>query len=283
MESLANAMEKLIRRVLVQSGKCPECSEPLYSWRAKNKDGSERCKPTCMSCGYKALRVKEDIQTERIYNDSLKARALSFFQNGSVLTDKTLFKCKMENYHVVDQETKIALERAKSFVNDVLLNHPAHFILSGKSGSGKSHLSMATAWEILERSNYDKKILFISYQELLEQIKFSYNNSELRKEIEGSLIADIKTTDLVVFDDIGAELGSGVSNSRQFTNNTLNTLLEARQNKATIITTNLSGPELREAYGERIVSRIFKNSEGYALKFQQTADKRIKPVKGSIA
>ena len=27
MESLANAMEKLIRRVLVQSGKCPECSE----------------------------------------------------------------------------------------------------------------------------------------------------------------------------------------------------------------------------------------------------------------
>ena len=80
MESLANAMEKLIRRVLVQSGKCPECSEPLYSWRAKNKDGSERCKPTCMSCGYKALRVKEDIQTERIYNDSLKARALSFFQ-----------------------------------------------------------------------------------------------------------------------------------------------------------------------------------------------------------
>ncbi|HBK5271941.1 TPA: ATP-binding protein, partial [Enterococcus faecium] len=242
-----------------------------------------RCKPTCMSCGYKALRVKEDIQTERIYNDSLKARALSFFQNGSVLTDKTLFKCKMENYHVVDQETKIALERAKSFVNDVLLNHPAHFILSGKSGSGKSHLSMATAWEILERSNYDKKILFISYQELLEQIKFSYNNAELRKEIEGSLIADIKTTDLVVFDDIGAELGSGVSNSRQFTNNTLNTLLEARQNKATIITTNLSGPELREAYGERIVSRIFKNSEGYALKFQQTADKRIKPVKGSIA
>lgn len=142
---------------------------------------------------------------------------------------------------------------------------------------------MATAWEILERSNYDKKILFISYQELLEQIKFSYNNSELRKEIEGSLIADIKTTDLVVFDDVGAELGSGVSNSRQFTNNTLNTLLEARQNKATIITTNLSGPELREAYGERIVSRIFKNSEGYALKFQQTADKRIKPVKGSIA
>lgn len=58
MESLANAMEKLIRRVLVQSGKCPECSEPLYSWRAKNKDGSERCKPTCMSCGYKAFVLK---------------------------------------------------------------------------------------------------------------------------------------------------------------------------------------------------------------------------------
>lgn len=39
MESLASTMEKLIRRVLVQSGKCPECSEPLYSWRGKIRTG----------------------------------------------------------------------------------------------------------------------------------------------------------------------------------------------------------------------------------------------------
>lgn len=66
MESLANAMEKLIRRVLVQSGKCPECSEPLYSWRAKNKDGSERCKPTCIDERFWvfAVPVEEGLEQE---------------------------------------------------------------------------------------------------------------------------------------------------------------------------------------------------------------------------
>ena len=48
MESVGEIMEELIRKILKQNGKCPECNEPLYSWRTKNKDGSERCKPTCM-------------------------------------------------------------------------------------------------------------------------------------------------------------------------------------------------------------------------------------------
>ncbi|HAV0196048.1 ATP-binding protein, partial [Enterococcus faecium] len=75
METVGEIMEKLIQKVLVQRGECPECGQPLYGWRTKNPDGSERCKPTCMQCGYKALRVQEDLQTERIYNESLKARA----------------------------------------------------------------------------------------------------------------------------------------------------------------------------------------------------------------
>lgn len=283
MESVGEIMEELIRKILKQNGKCPECNEPLYSWRTKNKDGSERCKPTCMKCGYKSLRVQEDLQTERIYNDSLKARALDFFKGGSVISNQSLFDCTLEKFKVVDQETEIALEKAKSYVNAVLLNKPAHFVLTGKAGSGKSHLGMSVAWEVLKRTNYDKKILFISYHELLEQIRFSYNNADIRKVIEGSLIADIKTADLVILDDIGAELGKGVSSSKDFGTSTLNSFLDARQNQATIITTNLSSEELVNAYGSRIVSRIFMNSEGYTIKFQKTADKRIKPVKGSIA
>lgn len=142
---------------------------------------------------------------------------------------------------------------------------------------------MAAAWEVLKRSNYDKKILFIGLQEMLDQIKFSYNNPELRKTIEGSLIADIKTADLVIIDDIGSELGKDASDSRAFGINTLNSFLDARQNLATIITTNLLGEELKKAYGTRTISRMFVNSDGFTMVFSQTADKRIKPVKGAIA
>lgn len=276
MEDLAKGMQALISKVLVIKGDCPKCGDPLYSYRAKNKDGSERCAPTCMKCGFHDLKLKADLQTEKKYNDSLKKKVLNFFKYGSVITDKALFDCTFENYKVIDSETKAATDIAKNFVNAVLNGEPVHMALNGKSGSGKSHLSMAATWEIIEKSGYNKKCLFISYRELLEQIKFSFNNEQLRKQIQGSLMADIKTADLVVIDDLGAELGGTTySDSTNFNNDTLNSILEARQNQALIITTNLTGKEMAEAYGERIVSRIFKNSKGYTFKFQKTADKRL--------
>lgn len=60
------------------------------------------------------------------------------------------------------------------------------------------------------------------------------------------MIADIKTADLVIIDDIGSELGKDASDSRAFGINTLNSFLDARQNLATIITTNLLGEELKK-------------------------------------
>ena len=152
-------------------------------------------------------------------------------------------------------------------------------ILSGKSGVGKSHLAMSTAWEVLEKSNYDKRCLFISYAELLEQLKFAMNDEQARKEITGSLMAEIKSADLVVLDDLGAELGvkqiDDRNKSTNFNNDTLNRIVEARQNKATVFTTNLTGKEMSQAYGERILSRIMSNSQGFVMKIEGTSDKRV--------
>ncbi|MEQ7093806.1 ATP-binding protein [Enterococcus gallinarum] len=279
MESLAAGMQILIEKVLVVRGECPDCQKPLYGYKAKNKDGTERCAPVCMACGYYDMRRKEDIETERIYNESLKNKAINFFKFGSVVTDKSLFDCSFENYKLIDAETETAAGIAKSFVEAVLKGEPKHFALNGKSGSGKSHLAMAATWEIIKKSDYNKKCLFISYRELLEQIKYSFNDEQLRKEIQGSLMKDIKTADLVVIDDLGSELGgTKFSSSTNFNNDTLNSILEARQNQAIILTTNLTGNEMREAYGERIVSRLFKNSKGFAFKFVTTADKRLRAV-----
>ena len=279
MESIAKGMQILIEKVLIVSGECPECGGNLYGYRAKNKDGSERCAPTCMKCGFYDLKRKEDIQTERIYNESLKNKTLNFFKFGSVITDKSLFDCSFDNYKIIDVETETAVNITKSFVEAVLSGEPKHLALNGKSGSGKSHLAMAATWEIIKQSDYDKKCLFISYRELLEQIKYSFNDEQLRKEIQGSLMKDIKTADLVVIDDLGSELGGTTySSSTNFNNDTLNSILEARQNQAIILTTNLTGKEMKNAYGERIVSRLFKNSKGFAFKFVTTADKRLRAV-----
>ena len=134
----------------------------------------------------------EDLETEKMFNDSLKARAINYLKYSSLYTDKNLINCRFKTYKTVDTETKLAFEIANRATTEILLNKPIHMILSGKSGVGKSHLAMSTAWEVLEKSNYDKRCLFISYAELLEQLKFAMNDEQARKEITGTLMAEIK-------------------------------------------------------------------------------------------
>ncbi|MBU5364267.1 ATP-binding protein [Enterococcus devriesei] len=279
MESLGQAMQKIIDRVFITVGSCPDCGAEMYQWRQKMPNGEDRCGPTCMICGHKELKKKQDYDTRIMYNESLKKRALNYFKFSSLVPDKALFNKRMKEYLRVDQETKDALETAKRAVNEILLGKPVHAVFTGKSGTGKSHLAMAIAWEALERSNYEKNVLFVNYRELLDQLRFAMNDKEAHKQIQGALIADLKTVDLVIIDDIGAELGGNkVSDSSRYNNDTLTGILEARQNMATVITTNLTAKELQEAYGERILSRILQNSQGFVVSMKTTKDKRLMGV-----
>lgn len=255
---------------------CPTCGATMYVWKdplnGKPRDGG---RPTCEACGYKDQQKRNDIETNQRYITSLKKRALLFFKNGSIVPDKELFTKSLSNFKPVNQETKIALNTAKRYSKEIIKGGKHHLILSGNAGVGKSHLSMGVCWQVLEDSNYDMKCLFINYRELLEQLKFSFGDEQARKRLQGDLIADIKTIDLVVIDDLGAELGGVVNKgASNYNNDVLYSILEARQNKALIVNTNLSGKEVKKYYGERVVSRILNNSKGFSIRFEQTTDKR---------
>lgn len=277
MQSIGQAMQQIIERVFTVVGACPDCGEDLYQWRQKLANGEDRCGSTCMSCGYKALKKKQDLETIRMYNESLKKRAINYLKNCSLIPDKSLLDESFKSYKIVDTETKIACETAKRAVNEILLDKPIHLVLTGKSGTGKSHLAMSIAWAVLEKSSYQKNVLFVNYRELLEQLQFAMSDAETRKAITGNLIAEMKTASLVVIDDIGAELGGTTAKeSSRYNNDVLTGILEARQNMATVFTTNLTAKELRQAYGERILSRILKNATGFTVKMSQTDDKRVR-------
>lgn len=276
MEDVGAVMQRIISQRLKVVGNCPNCGNELYLWKNKNKDGSERCPPTCMVCGYSDLQRRVDNQTAKMLSDSAKARTLNMFKNGSMISDKSLFDSNFDNYNVVDAETKIAKNKAMFFAKEILQNKNLHMVLSGKSGTGKSHLSMATCWKVLEESGYQKKCLFINYRELLGELKNAFNDPIMYKLLNQSLLQDIKTVDLVVIDDLGAELGGAVTSSATtYNNDTLYSILEARQNKPLIVSTNLTSSEIKKAYGERLLSRILKNSTGFLVQMKETKDKRI--------
>ncbi|MDT2738309.1 ATP-binding protein, partial [Enterococcus pseudoavium] len=134
MESLGRAMQKIIDRVFITVGSCPDCGAEMYQWREKLPSGEDRCGPTCMICGHKELKRKQDYDTQVMYNESLKKRALNYFKYSSIVPDKTLFDKRMKGYTVTDQETKNALEIAKRAVNEFILGKPVHVVFTGKSG-----------------------------------------------------------------------------------------------------------------------------------------------------
>lgn len=280
MESLGQAMQKIIDRVFITVGSCPDCGAEMYQWREKLPSGEDRCGPTCMICGHKELKRKQDYDTQVMYNESLKKRALNYFKYSSIAPDKTLFNETFKTYKILDDETREAFETASKAVESISGNEPTHLVLTGKSGTGKSHLAMAAAWKVLEESNYQKNVLFVNYRELLEQLRFAMNDREVQRQIQGDLMAELKTADLVVLDDIGAELGgNSVTDSTRYNNDVLTGILEARQNMAMVITTNLTAKELRHSYGERILSRILKNSQGFTVAMKNAADQRIRGMK----
>lgn len=276
---MGQAMTQLINKLLIVVGECPQCGSDLFQWRQKMPNGEDRCGPTCMSCGHKELKKKQDYQTIEIYNESLKKRAINYFKYSSLVPDKSLFNESFETYKILDDETRIAFETAEKAVEMMIFDKPTHLVLTGKSGTGKSHLAMGTAWKVLQKSNYQKNILFVNYRELLEQLRFAMNDREVQKQIQGALIAELKTADLVVIDDIGAELGGNkATDSTRYNNDVLTGILEARQNMAMIVTTNLTAKELKNSYGERILSRILKNSQGFTVAMKSAVDQRIRGI-----
>lgn len=276
MENLGDAMARMMNKFLKKVGTCPMCNGDLLAWKGKNKDGTERCAPTCVACGYSVLKRKADRETQQIYDKSLKARALNLFKNGSMIADKNLFNKTFENYKLLDEEAKLAKQKADEFIGCVLNGEPRHFVLTGKSGVGKSHLSMAVSWAVIEQSNYDKKVLFINYQEFLSELKKAFKDEIMYKLLHQSLMQDIKTVDLVILDDLGAELGGTAdSGATSFNNDILYSILEARQEKALLVNSNLNSKEMNNAYGNRIMSRILNNSQGFLIRNKSSLDRRI--------
>lgn len=137
---------------------------------------------------------------------------------------------------------------AKTYAKHFGKKYKGHnMLLSGKTGTGKTHISTSIAKCIIEQG-YD--VLYDSVQNVVsafetDKFKSGYGHHEpiAEKYLE---------CDLLLLDDLGTEYSS------QFTVACLYNLINTRQNKglSTIISTNLTPSELSEKYDDRIYSRI---------------------------
>ncbi len=237
MNAQNEANKRKKAELLAEKGFSADCLEPQYTCRECSDTGRKngilcRCyKEVCRSEAQKELAASSGSSACSFDNFDLSYYA----DNGA--EDGTNPRRKMNNYY------NFCTNYASSFS----LASPS-IIMIGKTGLGKTHLSLSIAKSIISNEKASFGVVYAPAQKLvsnLEREHFSYSGSD-------SFMRKYTDCDLLIIDDLGAEFPS------QFTVSAIGNLINERlyENRPTIISTNLTGKELAERYTERTASRI---------------------------
>lgn len=204
---------------------CPDCKDTGY------RDGKKcHCfRQAEISLLYQQSNLKDVLQKENF--DTL---SLEFFEG--------------EELDAFRATVKRCRDFAASFPN----THQSLF-LYGTVGTGKTFLSNCIAREALDAGH---SVIYFSACVLFDTLSRNTYDYKAQENLD-SLYQDLYNCDLLVIDDLGTEQSTPFILSHLFT--CLNERINRK--KSLIVSTNLSLPELKDRYQDRIFSRITSNFE----------------------
>ena len=214
---------------------CPKCEDTGicedYDAERHISHGSEFC--SCYLDILKQYATKELNRSTPLELSSFEDFCLDYYP----LTDN-----KGENPRA---EMTFVLNNCRRYGENFSTDSPSLYFY-GRTGLGKTHLSLAIANEAIKKGYnvvYGSVIALINKME-----KEKFGKTEAQTDTE-SLLTD---ADLLIIDDLGAEF------STSFTISAIYNILNSRiaRGVPTIISSNLNINELKQRYPESIVSRI---------------------------
>ena len=116
-------------------------------------------------------------------------------------------------------------------------------VLAGPTGTGKTHLAVAIAWEWFEDGF---SVIFARMDDLLDDLRAGYENSTYRKRLEA-----IRRCELLVLDDLGAE------DTKDWAAEKVDRIIDWRyiNRLPLVVTTNARGDELAPRVASRLADR----------------------------
>lgn len=228
--------QAMIKRLLKQNGFPENHLEAQYSCRICNDRGyigGDRC--VCYKELLNRLAVEKLNSEANMPKCDFEHFSLSYYDS----KQENGIDCRKK----MEENLKFCLDYADSFSR----NSPSLFLF-GKTGVGKTHISLAIAKRVTERGYTAAYGSLLNYLRLIEREHFGRS-----EDSESDTMQILINTDLLVLDDLGSEFRSN------FYESALYNIVNSRINLGlpTIISSNLSSAELQKNYNDRIISRIF--------------------------
>lgn len=242
--------EKLNKNV-VNEYVCEECGRNVKETELTIYAGPRKGEVIIVPIGCKCedFKLAEEATKQR---EELKTKKMMSKFNHYSLLNESLKEATLDNYKPTNEVLAKAKADIESYIQN--FNSKQNLLLHGGYGTGKSHLSVGITKRLMEQG---KQCLFLSLPKLLTKIKDTYNNNGVT---ENDLLEFVKSVDLLVLDDLGAEHSTEWATAKLFE------ILDDRAGKATVYTTNLSSQEMIGRFNERNFSRLMENN--YIVKME---------------
>ena len=236
--------------------------------------------PVCDGTGWRPVE-KEGLRAVEICDCRRQQRDQRLLEHARI--PRRYHTCDFEGLNVLQEQESLyfAAGKARRFVADYPLVEKGLLFL-GPPGVGKTHLTVAILKRLMEQKGVE--CLFCPYQELLRQIRDSYDPVSL--STESQILQPVLHTDVVAIDDLGANRIS------DWVEDTITYILNYRYNerKTTLLTSNLPdtkeevperspsgkyriGDTLEDRIGKRVRSRLYEMCEVVKIEakdFRQT-------------
>ncbi len=233
----------------------------------------KKLKPFCELCVTEKKESIERTKVQEQQNKTVYFKTYSVFERDSTIPSE-LKDANFDNFVIETPEEQQLLNFAKNQVSKYLNGMIGNTLITGGTGIGKSHLSVAFGKSLNEQfklNNTPKIVLFISFTEIVKQIKEGWNFGKGAKLTEQQAVEMMVKADYLILDDLGAK-NAVVSPKSDWEQDLLFDVLNNREN--TIINTNLNSNELKAVYNSRNSSRILKGLNRNSFKAFGIKDKR---------
>lgn len=209
----------------------------------------KRFKTGCPECS-RIHHVEEAARKQA--QDALLIRMRMAEKLGSALIPKRFAGKTFDGYTATTDEQHKALNTCRRYAAEFsqIAESGRCLLLLGKPGTGKTHLSVAIANEIMARSS--ATAVYRTVGAVLQAIRATYDRTS--EQSESQILSSLVSPSLLILDEIGVSK----EKPSDFELTTLFAIINGRyeEQRPTVIVSNLDAKALPAAIGERCADRL---------------------------